>query len=330
MVDLHDVDENAPWRNDPLAVRAVMAAREWNIYARKGKEAIKPQQNAVMDYGKVLLEVRSQHTSNKKYNEEVIARRLNITPFDDYRYRSAALAIAKVVNYGVVNSSEIANPINYGVVNSYANAFDACDTGNAQHMATWARKIGLIPPKKRNPEMTAQARARVRVAVENGDTIGRTQIAEDLGTHNSTVDVAIGLERGRLEGIVEGEAVALNEQGKFTKAQAKHVEALIKKYRRELNSQFAAAVQAEVNKQVVDRKASLERAQEACAKQKNDAYKDQQYWKKLINNHKPLFTMDEFRAIIIGLHPDNSASEETRARAMQSVTDKKLQLTGKS
>ena len=28
MVDIHDVDENAPWRNDPLAKRAVMAVRE--------------------------------------------------------------------------------------------------------------------------------------------------------------------------------------------------------------------------------------------------------------------------------------------------------------
>jgi hypothetical protein len=85
-----------------------------------------------------------------------------------------------------------------------------------------------------------------------------------------------------------------------------------------------------VNKLVEARKAALDKAREAVGRQLNDAFKDQQHWKKLINNHKPLFTMDEFRAIVMGLHPDNSASEETRARAMQSVTDKKLQLTGKS
>jgi hypothetical protein len=80
---------------------------------------------------------------------------------------------------------------------------------------------------------------------------------------------------------------------------------------------------------VKERKAALERAQEACAKQRNDAFKDQQHWRQLINNHKPLLTVEEFRAITMALHPDNSASEETRARALQSFTHKKLQLTGK-
>ena len=196
-------------------------------------------------------------------------------------------------------------------------------------MVRWARKTGLIPRKKRNPEITTQARNRVRAAVENGKPVGRNKIAEDLGAHNSTVDVAIGLERGRLEGLVEGEALALNEQGKFTKAQAKHVEALIKKYRRDLDAQFAAVVEAEVNKQVKARKEALDKAREAISKRLNDAFKDQQHWKVLINNHKPLFSVEEFRTIVMALHPDNSASEETRARALQSVNEKKLQLIGK-
>ena len=316
MVNIHDVDENAPWRNDPLAKRAVMAAREWNVQHRKGKEAIKPQQMAVIDYGMVLLEVRRQHVSHKKYNEDVLARRLDIAPFDDRRHRTAALTIAKFVDLFEVNRRK--------------GAFDSCGFEDAPRMLMWAHKAGLIPRKKRNHEATAQARARVRVAVENGDPIGRNQIAEDIGAHNSTVDVAIGLERGRLEGIAEGQALALNEQGKFTKAQAKHVEALIKKHRRDLDAQFAAAVEAEVSKQVKTRKAALEKAREAVAKQLNDAFKDQQHWKALINNRKPLLTMEEFRSIVMALHPDNSAGPETRARALQSVNEKKLQLTGKA
>ena len=196
-------------------------------------------------------------------------------------------------------------------------------------MAMWARKTGLIPRKKRNPDATAQTRERVRLAVENGEPVGRDKVAEEMGVHNSTVDIAVGLERGRLEGLVEGEALTLNEQGKFTKAQAKHVEALIKKHRRDLDAQFAAAVETEVNKQVKTRKAALEKAREAVAKQLNDSFRDQQHWKALINNHKPILTPEEFRAIVMVLHPDNSASEEKRARALQSVNEKKLQLTGK-
>ena len=137
------------------------------------------------------------------------------------------------------------------------------------------------------------------------------------------------MEQARLEGIVEGQALALNEQGKFTKAQDKHVQALIRKFKRDLDAQFEAAVEIRVAKLVKERKAALDKAREAVAKQLNDAFKDQQHWKALINNRKPLLTMEEFRSIVMALHPDNSAGPETRARALQSVNEKKLQLTGK-
>ena len=319
MVDLHNVDENAPWRNDPLATRAVMAAREWNIHNRKGKEAIKPQQQAVIDYGMVLLDVRRQHVSTNKYKEDVLARRLDIPPFDEPRERTAALTIAEFVHDRVKFDHDLV----------VIALFEDCPLTNAQMMVRWGKKTGLIPRKKPNPEITTQVRARVRDAVENGRPVNRYEISQETGLSNGAVGRAQAIEKARLEGIAEGEALALNEQGKLTKAQAKHVEALIKKHRRDLDMQFAVAVEAEVNKQVATRKASLARAQEACVKQKNDAYADQQRWKKLINNHKPPLTTEEFRAIVMALHPDNSASEETRARALQSVNEKKLQLTGK-
>ena len=319
MVDLHDVDENAPWRNDPLAKRAVMAAREWNIHNRKGKEAIKPQQQAVIDYGMILLEVRKQYTSTNKYKEDVLARRLDIPPFDEPRERTAALTIAEFVHDRIKFDHDL-------VVSAL---FEDCSLTNAQMMVRWARTTGLIPRKKRNPEATAQVREQVREAVESGQPVKRDEISEATGLSNGAVGRAQAIEKARFEGIAEGEANVLNAQGKFTKAQAKHVEALIKKHTRNLDVQFKTAIEAEVNKQVATRKASLERAQEACAKQKQDAYTDQQRWKKLINGHKPVLTIDEFRAIMMALHPDNSASEETRARALQSVNEKKFQLTGK-
>jgi hypothetical protein len=315
MVEIYDVDENAPWRNDPLAKRAVMAAREWNVHRRKGKEALKPQQKAVVDYGMVLLEVRKLHKSNKKYNEEVLARRLDIRPFDDFRQRSAALAIAKAVIPLGDNDRE--------------HGFDDCDSGTAKHMEAWAKRTGLIPRKQRNPEATPKAREQIRVAVENGQPVKRDDVSQNTGLSDGAVGRAHAMEQARLEGVIEGEAVALNEQGKFTKAQAKHVEALIKKLSRDLKAQFNDAIEKQVAKLVAARKIALEAAREACLKQRNDAFRDQQHWKQLINGHKPPFSLEEFRAIVMALHPDNSASEETRARAMQSVNDKKLQLTGK-
>ena len=53
------------------------------------------------------------------------------------------------------------------------------------------------------------------------------------------------------------------------------------------------------------------------------------HYGQMINNHNPIFTEEEFRTIIICLHPDNSASKEKRDTAFKAVQARKLQLTGK-
>ena len=341
------------WK-DTLEVRARQAGADYAVAHEKQLDAIVKQlqavsimwkdgdasesngrvikQFAVLKAGQTLTTGRNVYTSDKKFGDWLKTLKLE-SPFDDRRERYAAMKIAALFSDEVSLVTRGTNDDDRRTsdeINLVREKLGLCPHTRPNDILRWARKTGLIPRKKRNPEATAQARARVRVAVENGDPIGRNQIAEEIGAHNSTVDVAIGLERGRLEGIAEGEALALNKQGKFTKAQAKHVEALIKKHRRDLDAQFAAAVEAEVSKQVKTRKAALDKAREAVAKQLNDAFKDQQHWKALINNRKPLLTMEEFRAIVMALHPDNSAGLETRARALQSVNEKKLQLTGKA
>ena len=315
MENIASVDQTAPWRNDPDATAAHRALREWNVLDRKEREVtitrqstLQAKQATIVAYGAALIEGRKRYPANHNFHRWIETNRLDSPPFSDPKERSNAMRIA-------VLGSNL--------------SLDECPESWPSNIVKWLRKNGVVQPKRRTGEATAAARELVRDAVENGEVIGRNKVAEEIGAHNSTVDIAIALERGRHEGIVETEAVVLNEQGKFTKAQAKHVEALVKKYRRDLDSQFKAAVEAQVDKRVKDRKAALETARAACAKQLNEAFKDQQHWRRLINNRKPLFTVDEFRAIVMALHPDNSASEETRARALQSVTEKKLQLTGK-
>ena len=310
---VHDVDENAPWRNDPIAKDLALAVRDWNIHNRKGKEEIKHQQTAVIAYGKALLKGRKEYPSNKAFKKWVLEWDFNTTyPFNNPRERSEAMSIAEII-------------FRTGTEDCFAE----CKHTVPSNMMTWARKTKLAPIKRRNPEAASKARAQIRVAVENGKPVNRDAVSEATGLSNGAVGRATAMEQARLEGVTEGEAIALNEQGNFTKAQDKHVQALIKKFKRDLDAQFAAAVDAEVDKKVKARKAMLESARAACIQQRNDAFKDQQHWKTLINNRKPLFTIDEFRSIVIALHPDNSASEETRARALQSFTGKKLQLTGK-
>ncbi len=341
------------WK-DTLEVRARQAGADYAVAHEKQLDAIVKQlqavaimwkdgdaselsgrvikQFAVLKAGQTLTTGRNVYTSDKKFGDWLKTLKLE-PPFDDRRERYAAMKIAALFSDEVRLVTQGTNDEDRRTsdeVNLVREKLSLCLTTRPNEILMWARRTGLIPRKKRNPDATAQTRARIRLAVENGESVGRDKVAEEMGVHNSTVDIAVSLERGRLEGLVEGEALALNEQGKFTKAQAKHVEALIKKHRRDLDAQFAAAVEAEVSKQVKTRKAALEKAREAVAKQLNDAFKDQQHWKALINNRKPILTPEEFRAIMMALHPDNSASEETRARALQSVNEKKLQLTGKA
>lgn len=315
MVEIRDIDENKPWHNDPEAKAAVMAAREWRVHDRKGKEEIRHQQVAVIAYGNAMLKGRKRYSSNNEFKKWVREQELDIDyPFNNPRERSEAMRIAEIVFRTGAEDAE---------------CFIECPHKLPSHMMTWARKAGLVSVKKRDLQVHAMARERVRAKVENGDPISRDALAQELNVSEGTIQRADLAERGRLEGIAEGEANVLNAQGKFTKAQAHHVEALARKQERHLNQQFNAAVEARVATRVAERVAALEKAQIACREQREAAFKDQQHWQKLINRHKPIFTVEEFRAIVMALHPDNSASEETRARAMQSVNDKKLQLTGK-
>ena len=76
-----------------------------------------------------------------------------------------------------VDSQERSNAMKIAVLGSNLKLTE-CPESWPSNILKWARKAGLIPTKKRNPEITVQARERVRAAVENGDPIGRTQITK--------------------------------------------------------------------------------------------------------------------------------------------------------
>lgn len=341
------------WKDTP-EVRARQAGADWTVAHERQLQAIIGQlqaateiwkagdaseqsgrsvkQFAVVKIGQTLITGRNVYSSDKKFGEWLKTLKLE-TPFDDRRERSAAIRIAKLFNDEIRLVTEGINDEDRRTsdeMNLVREKLSLCPYTRPNDVWIWARKAGLIPRKPRNPAATSQARAQIRLAVKNGKPVNRNVVSEATGLSNGAVGRATAMEQAHLEGAIEGEALALNEHGRFTKAQDKHVQALVKKFKRDLDAQFAAVVEAEVNKQVKARKDALDKAREAVSKQLNDAFKDQQHWKALINNHKSLFTVEEFRTIVMALHPDNSASEETRARALQSVNEKKLQLTGKA
>jgi hypothetical protein len=183
-------------------------------------------------------------------------------------------------------------------------------------------------PKRGRPSIkTGAARDIIRAKMAAGEAVSQNLKIDGISAH--TVRRAIEQERGRLEVISEAEA----REATYTKAQNYHIETTIKIYRRELDKQFREHVEkfeadfeAKVQKRFEEAKAA---AWPLFERETEQARLDKEYYRKLIDGHRPPFTIEEFRIITMALHPDNSASEETRARALQSFTQKKLQLTGK-
>ena len=128
-------------------------------------------------------------------------------------------------------------------------------------------------------------------------------------------------------------AVATEAKVQFTKAQQAHVDTAIRRRARELEKEHAAR---EAQLEHHFREEVIKRCNENEAKRfpllqerENRAFEREEYWRKMMNNHKPIFNETEFNIIRACLHPDNSASEDKRKTAFMAVNVKKLQLTGK-
>ena len=101
-----------------------------------------------------------------------------------------------------------------------------------------------------------------------------------------------------------------------------HVDAQLRILTKKLESEFGERVRLAVlerNKPHLDALKELE----------DKARKQHELYETLNNKFKPLFTEEEYRIILICLHPDNSATKERRETAFKAVQAVKLQLTGK-
>ena len=59
------------------------------------------------------------------------------------------------------------------------------------------------------------------------------------------------------------------------------------------------------------------------------AWRDEKHWREMIDNHKPPFTSDQFKVILMCLHPDGTRTEDKLSEAFRLFNGRKLQLTGK-
>jgi hypothetical protein len=112
-----------------------------------------------------------------------------------------------------------------------------------------------------------------------------------------------------------------------TTAQQK-LDAAIRQHRRKLDAEYAERLRnldEEVRQKVIERtKKRLEWLEE----KEKEADETIALYRKFTNNHRPAFTRDGFRTILMCLHPDGERTKEKLNEAFRLFNDKKLQLTG--
>lgn len=64
-------------------------------------------------------------------------------------------------------------------------------------------------------------------------------------------------------------------------------------------------------------------------KLEDKASRAEKHWRTVIDNHRPVFTVDQFKLILMCLHPDGQRTPEKLSEAFRSFNDRKTQLTNK-
>jgi hypothetical protein len=108
----------------------------------------------------------------------------------------------------------------------------------------------------------------------------------------------------------------------YSKAQKGHIEAAIRIYERESQVNMEAMLRDRVKVYLDTHMPDLKARREELARRIES-------YEKLTNKFKPIFTAEEFRAILMCLHPDGERSKEKLEEVFIMVKDKEAPLTGK-
>ena len=180
-------------------------------------------------------------------------------------------------------------------------------------------KRGLSTPK------LDRARAIVRERLTANKPISPHKLEEQHGDiSHVTFDMAITAELARSEILKE---LAVDPVTLSATARAK-LEATRLSMERKLNAQHAERMRGldeEVRKRVTaEGKEYIERMEGLEAK----AWQNEKHWREMVNNHKPPFTSEQFKSILMCLHPDGQRTQEKLSSAFLLFNEKKLQLSG--
>jgi hypothetical protein len=181
-------------------------------------------------------------------------------------------------------------------------------------------------PKPRSRPVEDKARAVMRDRVASGAPVKAREVAKAEGISHVMMEQAAAMERARVEVLAE---LNVDPETLAPSAKAK-LEAVKLALTRKLNAEHAArmrGIDEEVRLRVV---AS---GKEYIARMKvmeEKAWADEQHWRKMVNDHKPPFTPDQFKTILMCLHPDGERTTEKLSEAFRLFNGKRIQLSGKN
>jgi 4'-phosphopantetheinyl transferase EntD len=116
-------------------------------------------------------------------------------------------------------------------------------------------------------------------------------------------------------------------------SQAEQLDVFKKRVEADMLRQFWTQVNEEAEKIFVARKADafphFQKLLDDAKEETRKARRDQNNYRDFTAAQKLRMTPEQYMTVLRSVHPDNSASEETRAKAFRILTDLKFALTGK-
>jgi hypothetical protein len=155
------------------------------------------------------------------------------------------------------------------------------------------------------------ARTHVGPAVEAGKGVSHSKIAKELGVSEHTVENARHYEKGKQEGVEDAIGLAASEALSLSEKQ-----------------KLDAAIRAHNARRMQENREHWKHHFPKMEEQQNKAYEREMLFRKFLDQQKKIFTVDQFKLILVCLHPDGDRSPEKRADAFQLFNAKRFALTG--
>jgi hypothetical protein len=232
-------------------------------------------------------------------------------------------AVQKNACHTAARLIKLANP-------NHAPARDFTETEASQiSKSVWGhtKRKASKPRESKRGQTTPQldkAKEIVRAKLEAKEPISPHKLQEEYGISHVTFDMAITA--------VTAEMKLLDKFSVDPKTLAPSAQARLEIAKRQVERQLKAehaermrGLEEEIRQRVVAQgKDYIARMEEMETR----AWEDQKHWRAMVNDHKPPFTKEQFRTVLMCLHPDGERTPEKLNQAFRLFNGKKLQLTG--